>query len=139
LSDEDFNTFIQCLKNYRKYGSISWYDWSTENWGTKWNAYSQNDERNTEDTIHFQTAWSSPVDLIIELSKQFPNVTLFLDYADEDSGSNTGKFEIKGGEVVTFIQPESQSKEGYDIYFDLNPDSVKDFKLVNGKYEYVEE
>jgi len=27
LSDEDWNKFIQCLNNKRKYGSIFWYDW----------------------------------------------------------------------------------------------------------------
>lgn len=35
LSEKDFDTFIQCLKNYRKHGSISWYNWSRENWGDK--------------------------------------------------------------------------------------------------------
>lgn len=28
------------IENKRRYGFYSWYDWSTEKWGTKWNAYS---------------------------------------------------------------------------------------------------
>lgn len=139
LSNEDFNLFIQCLKNYREYGNTSWYEWSIENWGTKWNAYSQNDERNTSDTIYFQTAWSSPIELMAELSSKFPKVTLQLDYADEDSGSNTGRITLQNGEAIEVFQPESQSKEGYDIYFELHPNSVSDYKLVNGKYEYIDE
>lgn len=139
FSEEDFNAFIQCLKNYREYSSTSWYEWRIANWGTKWNAYGQNDERNTEDTIHFETAWSSPLDLIAELSKLYPACTLQFDYADEDSGSNAGRITFKNGEAIEVIQPESQSKEAYDIYFELHPDSISNYRLVGNKYEYIEE
>lgn len=139
FSEEDFNAFIQLLKNYRNHGATSWYEWSIENWGTKWNAYGQNDKRNTEDTIHFETAWSSPIALIAELSKLHPGCVLQLDYADEDSGSNAGMITFKNGEALDVIQPESQSKEAYDIYFELHPESVSNYKLVGNKYEYVEE
>lgn len=139
LSDKDFDSFIQCLKNYREHGNISWYDWSIKNWGTKWNAYDQNDERNTADTIYFQTAWSSPIGLIEELSKMFPLVKVCLTYADENSGSNTGMIVFENGEAIEVNQPESQSIEGYDLYFELHPGRKEDYKLVNGKYEYAEE
>lgn len=139
MTEKDFNGFIQCLKNFREHGSTSWYEWCIANWGTKWNAYDQNDKRNTTDTIYFQTAWSSPIALIQELSKMFPLVKLELTYADEDSGSNTGKILFANGEAEEVNQPESQSKEGYDLYFELHPDRINDYKLVGGKYEYVEE
>lgn len=139
FSEEEFEIFIQCLKNIRDHGHTSWYEWSIENWGTKWNAYEQNDQRSNYDTIYFQTAWSAPIDLMVELSKTFPSVTLQLDYADEDMGSNTGNVTIKSGEIINAIHPESCSKEGYDIYFDLHPDSINDFRLVDGKYEYIDE
>lgn len=139
FSEEDFNGFIQCLKNIREHGSTSWYEWANANWGTKWNAYAQNDNRNTEDTIYFQTAWSSPLQLIQKLSKMFPLVKINIDYADEDSGSNTGKIVFENGEATEVMQPESQSKEGYEIYFELNPDSRADYQLVDGKYKYVEQ
>ncbi|WP_272668696.1 hypothetical protein [Providencia sp. PROV145] len=29
------------ISNFEKYGFGTWYEWSLENWGTKWNAYSQ--------------------------------------------------------------------------------------------------
>ncbi len=139
FSKKDFNLFIKCLRNFREYGSTSWYEWAIANWGTKWNAYSQGDKRNTEDTIYFQTAWSSPLELIRKLSELFPLVKIELTYADEDSGNNTGKIIFEKGEAIDIIQPESQSIEGYDIYFELNPESKSEFKLVNGKYEYIEE
>lgn len=135
---EEFEMFVQCLKNYREYGSTSWYEWAKENWGTKWNAYGQNDKRNTEDTIYFQTAWSPPLQLMAELSSKFPNVELHFDYADEDSGSNAGKIKLKGGEAIEVFQPDNQSNEAYEIYLELHPDCDY-IKMVDGKYEYVEE
>jgi hypothetical protein len=125
--------------NLENYGHTTWYGWALENWGTKWNAYGQNDQRTKDNVIYFQTACSSPIDLISELSKQFPTVEILLDYADEDSGSNTGKIIFKAGSELERFNPESQSKESYDIYFELNPDRLSDYKLVDNKYEYVEE
>ena len=67
-----------------KYGSNNWYDWSCENWGTKWNGVSDEpysyvigsgDTLFTygEGIIHFRTAWSYPEGFIEALSKKFPN------------------------------------------------------------------
>lgn len=130
---------IKYQDNLNKYGHTTWYDWNRENWGTKWNAYAQNDERSEGNIIYFQTAWSAPIELIRELSGQFPKVTIQLDYADEDSGSNTGNIEFKAGEITQLAQPNSQSKEGYDIYFDLHPDTRHYYNLVGDKYEYIDE
>lgn len=138
LSESDFDVFVQCLKNYREHGFVSWYEWSKKNWGTKWNAYSQNDKRNTEDTVYFQTAWSSPLELMQALSKMFPLVKLAFAYADEDSGSNAGKILFENGDATEINQPEGQSKDAYDIYFELHPDRISDYRLVGEKYEYID-
>lgn len=139
MEESTIDNFIQGIKNYLKHGHATWHDWAVENWDTKWNAYGQNDDRNTPDTIYFQTAWASPLKVIEKLSATFPKATFMLDYADEDSGSNTGHFEIKNGKIVSFAQPDSQSKEGYDIYFSLHPDSINDYRLTDGKYAYIGE
>lgn len=138
LTDEDWGLFIQCLNNVRKYGHVYWYTFNVKNWGTKWNAYQQNDTRDTEDTIYFQTAWSAPVDLIGKLHAMFPNVEMCFTYADEDSGSNTGVVYFKNGSIDYSIKPESQSVEGYNLYFELHPDMKDQFHLVDGKYEYID-
>ncbi|MBP5534239.1 MAG: hypothetical protein J6Y03_01885 [Alphaproteobacteria bacterium] len=73
-----------CLEHY---GAKSWYDWSVEHWGTKWNA-------NTEDfgfpcrwsTYHrkpscrfvFYTAWAAPLPIIEKLSAMYPKLTFRL-------------------------------------------------------------
>ncbi len=54
--EEDLNNFFQGIRNYIDFGFATWYEWSIKTWGTKWNAYGQNDKRNTIDTIYFETA-----------------------------------------------------------------------------------
>jgi Api92-like protein with ferredoxin domain len=139
FSNDEFDHFIQGLKNMRLHGNLSWYDWSIKHWGTKWNAYQQNDKRNTSNTIYFQTAWSSPIELIKTLSSQFPEIELELTYADEDTSSNSGRIKYKGGQITESFQPESQSIDGYEIYFELNPECKKRYKLANNTYEYIDD
>jgi len=123
--------------NLVKYGYTTWYDWAIANWGTKWNSSSC--EKIADNMYIFTTAWSGVPDLVLKMSASFPDIKILYKYADEDSGSNTGSFVIQNGEISEFTKPKSQSKEGYDLYFELHPDSVNDYKLVNGKYEYVDE
>jgi hypothetical protein len=77
LKDETVENFIKGIRNYIDYGVATWYEWAVNNWGTKWNAYGQNDERNNSDTIYFETAWSSPINLIARAIPQ-SNITLNL-------------------------------------------------------------
>jgi hypothetical protein len=137
------NIFLGDLSNEDKkhceaQGIPNWYDWNTENWGTKWGAYSMNDKRDTPDTIHFQTAWSVPEPVVEALAKMFPDVEMQWDYADEDSGSNTGRVLLKDG-VTFWHNPENQSNEAYEIYFDLHPEDRENFELVDGEYKYKNE
>lgn len=130
---------IKYQYNLANFGHATWYDWSIEHWGTKWNAYDQNDDRNSEDCIYFQTAWSGPFPVIRHLSTLFYKVTLRLEFADEDSGSNAGLVEFKNGEVVTEDIPANDSKEAYDLYFDLHPGRIEDYEFVDGTYRYKDE
>lgn len=72
-------------------------DWNRDNWGTKWNAYSQTIE---DDSLTFDTAWSHPTPVIEALSRKFPENEIFVQYADEDLGSNCGEYIIKNGETI---------------------------------------
>lgn len=139
LSEKEWQEGRQAMVNIVKYGCKDWYSWCNKYWGTKWNAYGQPDDRNTDDTIFFQTAWSSPVELMQKLSGLFPKVTIELTFADEDSGSNTGKVTFKDGEELDSDYPESQSKEGYELYFELNPGYEDDYEFKNGTYHYKDE
>lgn len=46
-----------------KYGFSSWYDWSINNWGTKWDFALENVDRVDANTVTaaFDSAWSPPV------------------------------------------------------------------------------
>lgn len=79
-------------------GSSDPLDWSTEHWGTKWNA----SEVIIDDKyLEMQTPWGFPFPVIYELSKKFPDETISVEYADEDLGHNCGSFAVKNGEIIS--------------------------------------
>lgn len=71
----------------KKFGSNNWYDWSNDNWGTKWNASDSYGTRPYAEgkpaEISFNTAWSPVPDLIDTLSTQFPTLTFEYSYSEE--------------------------------------------------------
>lgn len=130
--------FERGCANFDECGHIYWYDWCPENWGTKWNAYGSPNNRDTEDTIFFETAWSNISKLIRKLSIMFPAVTFHYAWADEDTGSNTGRAKAKDGELWKNI-PENGSREAYELRFELSPDDREYYTLVDGEYVYDED
>ena len=56
-----------------KYGSNNWYDWSINNWGTKWNSCESVITYKDEEDLHyvFQTAWSPAIPVIKKLAEMF--------------------------------------------------------------------
>jgi hypothetical protein len=61
------------------------YNWCCRNWGTKWDL-SEQEQREvaaqllSEFSAYFDTAWSPPIEAIVELSKMFPKDKFRLDY-----------------------------------------------------------
>lgn len=97
ISDEAFELGKQYYENMAKYGCATWYNWSWDNWGTKWNAY----DTWADDThIGFNTAWNAPCPVIHALSKKFPDITIEHEYADEDIGYNCGRTSYKDGVTI---------------------------------------
>ena len=95
----DISGIIRCLKNYEECGYLFWYDWNIDHWGTKWGAYDQTDGTHFSYPMKFKfkTAWSHPDKVVTALSKKLPDVTFSIWYADEDIGSNCGRYCIKDG------------------------------------------
>lgn len=105
------NTYINNIINY---GADSWYDWCINNWGTKWNAtntYISNDSE-----LEFETAWSCPVNILKELSKQFNDVKIIVDFADEDIGSNCGEIIFLNGEIEEYFDMDGDSDFALDVW-----------------------
>lgn len=81
-------TNAKLAANKAKHGYPSWYDWSIEQWGTKWNALNTQ-ILNDEDgylALSFETAWTPAIPVYQELSRQFPKVLFSIHYIDEGYG-----------------------------------------------------
>lgn len=76
LNDDDRAQLLEA-------GSTDWYDWSCDNWGTKWNAaHIQDVEQDSEYLVYrFDTAWSPPQPIIEALREMYPDIhiTAFYD------------------------------------------------------------
>ncbi len=128
--------FIAGVRNHIEHGHATWYRWSVENWGTKWN--SSECEKISMSIFDFITAWSGVPNLVELMSKEFPKITFKYEYSDEDTGCNCGIGAYLNGEIE-FRKLENSSKEAYDLAFKLRPEYADNYELVDGKYEYVEE
>lgn len=134
MFNDDFGERERAL--CERHSTPNWSDWNRSNWGTKWGAYSQSEV--DDNTIRFDTAWSSGIKVIKVLAEKFTQLDFDLIYADEDSGSNTGRVSWKAGKIVSQNFPDSQSREGYEIFLEVNPD-CDCIKEVDGEFIYVDE
>ena len=113
------------LSNQKQYGYSTWYEWSINTWGTKWNAYNQKFEE--PNILWFDTAWNSVTSLIGKLSEKFPNVEFSYAYADEYLGSNNGKGTAKEHEenikrLLNFFPVIGEDENGKMV--ELDPKQV---------------
>lgn len=131
----DFNKLVPMPQELLNNGG--WYDWRNANWGTKWNAY-HTEKVEGENTIFFLTAWGGVPELMNLLASKFPNVTFYYDYASEDIGYHVGSWKFKGNEGwCTPIKEDS--KEAYELCFDLGNCDKDMFEFLNGTYKWKDE
>lgn len=103
---------------------FNWYDWRLANWNTKWNAYDgYTIVGKTQITFVFNTAWSFPYAVAVELAKQL-GYDLELKYADEDYGSNCGIYKTNEFDK-TYLNFTDKSEQ---------PDNIKFAKNLWDKY-----
>lgn len=132
--DFDFNQLVQePLEHPEDPASImpGWYEWRCTHWGTKWNAYEHQELNNG---FSFWTAWSAPLPVYYALSRKYPDCIFTIDWADEDiGGDNHGTATFRDGQVVTYIQQDSQfacDMWGYEYAED--EEDVDDSELSDG-------
>ncbi len=125
-SRENWDLGVQAVLNIQKYGCPTWYEWSINNWGTKWNAYGYyegSDYSYRTDSLSFETAWSAPTPIVIALSERYPNLGFRHKWADEDIGYNIGDKSYIRGNCVADLTPSSEKESlefacemwGYDM------------------------
>ena len=74
-----------------------WYDWSVNNWGTKWDACESYINNNDIDyfSVSFDTAWAPPVDWLKNIAIDYPDLEFELEY-EEPGMCFGGTFTIQG-------------------------------------------
>ena len=107
-----YNAGCQYISNYEKYGATTWYSWSIRNWGTKWNACET--EVIDDDTIIFETAWSSPMPILRKLVELYPQFRIELWWADEDVAQNTGHYLYQSSKER--LECFSGDRDAYALY-----------------------
>ena len=120
----------------KKYGADNWYDWKTQNWGTKWN--SSESMMIDEVRISFLTAWGTPLEVITTLSLKFTNFKFSIDYADEDTGYNVGSYTCEAG-ILNLSELKDGSQEAYEKAFDLNGACLDELDDVEDAQEKIDE
>ncbi len=136
--------------NIQNYGAPTWYEWSINNWGTKWNAYGydENADYSGNENLWFQTAWSAPHPILQKLSEMYSDITFEHEWADEDLGANCGRKNYRNGECTEEYYPESQKEAiefacriwDYDpAEFDLmlNKAETGYINIENGEYDLI--
>lgn len=125
------------LDNILNYGATDWYDWSIQNWGTKWNAHETEIDDNV---IWFNTAWSPVPELIEKLSSMFPENTFEYDFSEEQICVLCGEFEFENGDCTREIIFEEGSKEAYEKGFEFWPGTKKYYKFdkKTNNYQYMQ-
>lgn len=120
-ADFDFNKLIPVPDNIN---DENWYDWSCKNWGTEENSYYV---VWGEDSVEFCTAWSATPQIIQALSKRFPQITMFYEWADNDYGYAVGTCWVKDGETFKEYFPKQGTADAQELAFsiwDVDPDDI---------------
>ncbi len=108
----------QALSNkYKKeFGADNWYDWMNEFFGTKWGMYDVVLQERGTGVVEFfyMTAWSPATPYFVTISKQFPDVEFYHEFADEGGGF-VGFERIQDGKIVGEGNYDWSSDEGISI------------------------
>lgn len=66
-------------------GFPNWYDWSLENWGTKWNVCDGSVISKIDDELifTFETAWSVPHPIFEKIAELYPGLSMEISAFDE--------------------------------------------------------
>lgn len=102
------------MRHYeKKFGHTSWYSWRLAKWGTKWDIYDfcLDDHDDGYLSCSFSSAWSPPVEWLINTAKMFHGLTFEMSYIEEGM-CFCGKITIKNG----FDIDESNGEPSYEDY-----------------------
>ena len=152
IQPDEWELGRQAFQNQLQYGAPTWYEWSIQNWGTKWNAcgYEAGTDYGTNcKALWFKTACDAPVPVIEELARRFPEVDLTHRWAGDVIGHNCGMHEYSAGVRTEEFFPDGQKDQidfaldiwGFDpetLGFRLNQNGTAYLQMDEDEFELVE-
>ena len=134
-SQDKLNEILKLVSNLDKYGHATWYGWSSEYWGTKWNMYDRNQQDNI---LTFDTAWAAPIKVYEALAKTLPeDVILKVEYASEDLGQHSGVCYLHQHDF-SHEEFSQGSFEAYDLAVELKG-MEDEVKYIEGEWVWLDE
>jgi hypothetical protein len=113
----------------KKYGTNNWYDWSNENWGTKWGDCDLEIDIKEGD-IRFESAWSPISNKIMDMFIQdFPNIH----YHFEEEQGWGAEYDFEDGEMTRSLDYDYPEWSDEDIE---EVDGMNVVKLLNEHPRY---
>lgn len=115
--------------------------WSMKHWGSKWNAFSQLDKKNSDNTIYFETANNGVPILISKIAWIFPNVVIEYSWI-EYSEYSVGYYRFKNTMTIEKYIPQKGTKKAYELVFEITNSTPEEQNLTYNSdidnYEYIE-
>lgn len=122
----------ECFNNIVKYGYMTMTDFTTEMWGTKWNAHETFTNHNE---VLFSTADRAAIEAIDTLAEQYPEFVFTLYYIGENvEASSCGKYIWQHGRRVEQEFYEAGSNSAYEVAFDLGVECREDYYFDSRGY-----
>lgn len=112
-------------ENRANYGADTWYEWSRDHWGVKWNASDSKVQFEPQKaTIWFKTPWDQPKKLMLQFiqkySVKYPDTRIKMDWSEEQLGEYLdGSLEAVNGEIESIKDYEQCSKEAQEHFMEL--------------------
>ena len=127
LSEDEKEKIMQAgkisLANYEKCGYRDWYSWRCKNWNTKWNAIET--KIINDNTMLFETAWDTPVQVMEELSKIVQGHEIEVSWADQYE-NHVGRVILKNGLLIKGGYLEAGTKEWIEVSREILGGSIYD-------------
>lgn len=116
---------LKRLQAITETGFCSWYPWSIEKWGTKWNAYDFSIETEEPLQFKFDTAWSFPTPVFTELAKAFPAIKLHC-FTYDEGGNFAGRGFFNPSPSDEPFSTCDATDELYEIVYGHKPERDED-------------
>lgn len=132
------------IEEEKKYGKNNWYNWSCENWGTKWDTCHTELKESADSeniTVTYDTAWAFADKPLLRLSEIIKEEKLDIDFDgsffNEDTGAySAGTFDCICGDFKVFYAETDSDAYKIRIEIEGNNDCIG--KDADGNYYHYD-